>query len=110
VLIVVFAGPAGTSNTIGGNVGFRAGWGLGNALFIATSLVVIVASASGGFAGAIILYETQYRSFVFWHSELLHLPSLSAWELAVGWLAATTGSTWLSSAARNSSGWVKAQK
>ncbi|MYR60218.1 MFS transporter, partial [Streptomyces sp. SID625] len=37
---------------------FRAGWGLGNALFIATSLAVIVASASGGFAGAIILYET----------------------------------------------------
>jgi predicted MFS family arabinose efflux permease len=31
---------------------------LGNALFIATSLAVIVSSASGGFAGAIILYET----------------------------------------------------
>ena len=30
----------------------------GNALFIATSLAVIVSSASGGFAGAIILYET----------------------------------------------------
>ena len=57
-LIVVFAALAGTSNTIGGIVGFRAGWGLGNALFIATSLAVIVASASGGFAGAIILYET----------------------------------------------------
>jgi ACDE family multidrug resistance protein len=58
VLIVVFAGLAGTSHTINGIVGFRAGWGLGNALFIATSLAVIVASASGGFAGAIILYET----------------------------------------------------
>ncbi|MFG2039848.1 MFS transporter [Dactylosporangium sp. NPDC048998] len=58
VLIVVFAALAGTSDTIGGIVGFRAGWGLGNALFIATSLAVIVASASGGFAGAIILYET----------------------------------------------------
>jgi ACDE family multidrug resistance protein len=57
VLIVVFAGLAGTSDTIGGIVGFRAGWGLGNALFIATSLAVIVASATGGFAGAIILYE-----------------------------------------------------
>jgi MFS transporter, ACDE family, multidrug resistance protein len=31
---------------------------VGNALFIATSLAVIVASASGGFAGAIVLYET----------------------------------------------------
>ena len=58
ILIVAFAALAGTSNTIGGIVGFRAGWGLGNALFIATSLAVIVASASGGFAGAIILYET----------------------------------------------------
>jgi ACDE family multidrug resistance protein len=58
ILIVVFAALAGTSNSIGGIVGFRAGWGLGNALFIATSLAVIVASASGGFAGAIILYET----------------------------------------------------
>jgi ACDE family multidrug resistance protein len=57
-LIVVFAALAGTSGSIGGIVGFRAGWGLGNALFIATSLAVIVASATGGFAGAIILYET----------------------------------------------------
>ena len=58
VLIVIFAGLAGSSNTIGGIVGFRAGWGLGNALFIATSLAVIVSSATGGFSGAIILYET----------------------------------------------------
>ncbi|PRZ41712.1 putative MFS family arabinose efflux permease [Antricoccus suffuscus] len=57
VLIVVFAALAGMSDTIGGIVGFRAGWGLGNALFIATSLSVIVSSASGGFAGAIVLYE-----------------------------------------------------
>jgi MFS family permease len=58
ILIVVFAGLAGSSGTIGEIVGFRAGWGLGNALFIATSLAVIVSAASGGFAGAIILYET----------------------------------------------------
>ncbi|MCX5165092.1 MFS transporter [Streptomyces sp. NBC_00264] len=57
-VIVVFAALAGTTNSINGIVGFRAGWGLGNALFIATSLAVIVASASGGFGGAIILYET----------------------------------------------------
>ncbi|MFB7497907.1 MFS transporter [Streptomyces sp. NPDC056161] len=57
-IIVVFAALAGTSGSINGIVGFRAGWGLGNALFIATSLAVIVASASGGFGGAIILYET----------------------------------------------------
>lgn len=58
VLIVVFSALAGASDTIGQIVGFRAGWGLGNALFIATSLAVIVGAASGGFAGAIILYES----------------------------------------------------
>lgn len=58
VLIVTFSALAGSSHTIGQIVGFRAGWGLGNALFIATSLAVIVSAASGGFAGAIILYET----------------------------------------------------
>jgi MFS family permease len=57
VLIVVFSAVAGTSGSIGEIVGFRAGWGLGNALFIATSLAVIVGSASGGFSGAIVLYE-----------------------------------------------------
>src|SRR5689334_9474561 len=36
ILIVVFAGIAGASGSIDQIVGFRAGWGLGNALFIAT--------------------------------------------------------------------------
>jgi ACDE family multidrug resistance protein len=58
VLIVVFSALAGSSGSIAQIVGFRAGWGLGNALFIATSLAVIVGSASGGFSGAIVLYET----------------------------------------------------
>ncbi|WP_019630445.1 MFS transporter [Actinomadura atramentaria] len=57
VLIVVFSALAGTSDSVSGIIGFRAGWGLGNALFVATSLAVIIASASGGFGGAIILYE-----------------------------------------------------
>jgi ACDE family multidrug resistance protein len=57
VIIVIFAALAGSADSIGGIVAFRAGWGLGNALFIATSLAAIVASARGGFAGAIILYE-----------------------------------------------------
>jgi len=56
-IIVAFAALAGFSDTVGQIVGFRAGWGLGNALFIAASLAVIVASATGGFAGAIVLYE-----------------------------------------------------
>ncbi len=58
ILIVGFAALAGSSGSINEIIGFRAGWGVGNALFIATSLAVIVASASGGFAGAIVLYET----------------------------------------------------
>lgn len=58
VIIVIFSTLAGFSDSIGGLVGFRAGWGVGNALFIATSLAVIVASASGGFVGAIVLYES----------------------------------------------------
>ncbi|MQA05767.1 MAG: MFS transporter [Streptosporangiales bacterium] len=57
VLIVVFSALAGASDTIGQIIGFRAGWGLGNSLFIATALSAIVGSASGGVASAIILYE-----------------------------------------------------
>ncbi|KQY59462.1 MFS transporter [Aeromicrobium sp. Root495] len=57
VIIVIFSALAGASGSISGIVAFRAGWGLGNALFIATSLAAIVQSARGGFAGAIILYE-----------------------------------------------------
>lgn len=57
-IIVVFAALAGLSGSVNGVVAFRAGWGLGNALFIATSLAAIVSNARGGFSGAIILYET----------------------------------------------------
>jgi MFS transporter, ACDE family, multidrug resistance protein len=57
VLIIVFSAAAGASNSIGAIVGLRAGWGLGNALFIATALSVIVGSAAGGVAGAVVLYE-----------------------------------------------------
>ncbi|GAA1343558.1 MFS transporter [Arthrobacter roseus] len=56
-LIVVFASLSGTANDVGTLIGFRAGWGLGNALFVATALAVIVGVASGGASTAIILYE-----------------------------------------------------
>ncbi len=56
-LIVLFSALAGASNSIGALVGFRAGWGLGNALFIATALAVIVGAATGGITSAIVLYE-----------------------------------------------------
>jgi MFS transporter, ACDE family, multidrug resistance protein len=57
VIIIVFAALAGSSSSIGAIVGFRAGWGLGNALFIATALATIVSAASGSVAQAIILFE-----------------------------------------------------
>ncbi|MEV7428379.1 MFS transporter [Nocardioides sp. NPDC092400] len=57
VLIIVFAGLAGTSDSVGAVIGFRAGWGLGNALFVATALATIVSSSKGSVAQAIILFE-----------------------------------------------------
>ncbi len=56
-LIIVFAALAGSSDTVGQIVGFRAGWGLGNALFVATALATIVSASSGSTAQAIILFE-----------------------------------------------------
>jgi len=57
ILIVAFALLAALSNSVWVIIGFRAGWGLGNALFISTALATIVGAASGGTASAIILYE-----------------------------------------------------
>ena len=57
VVITAGAGLAGMSDTVLGIVGWRALWGLGNALFIATALATIVSSARGSVAQAIILYE-----------------------------------------------------
>ncbi|WP_244284220.1 MFS transporter [Agromyces badenianii] len=56
-IIVVFAAAAGLSQNVESIIGFRAGWGLGNALFISTALATIVGAAAGGSASAIILYE-----------------------------------------------------
>ena len=57
VLIVAFAALAGASSSVNEILGFRAGWGLGNALFISTALAAIVGAASGGSRQAIVLYE-----------------------------------------------------
>lgn len=56
-IIVVFATGAAMSNSVEAIIGFRAGWGLGNALFISTALATIVGAASGGSGAAIVLYE-----------------------------------------------------
>ena len=56
-LIVVFALLCAMSGGVDWVIGFRAGWGLGNALFISTALATIVGAASGGSGAAIVLYE-----------------------------------------------------
>ena len=69
-LIVIFAALGGMANLafnaglgdywggVGWIVAARAFWGLGNALFIATSLATIVSLAAGSLKQAILLYET----------------------------------------------------
>jgi len=57
VIIAIFSGLGGLSNNIWALVGFRGGWGLGNALFVATALAAIVSLSTSGTAKAIILYE-----------------------------------------------------
>jgi MFS transporter, ACDE family, multidrug resistance protein len=56
-LVVAFSTLAGLAGSVFEIAAFRLGWGLGNALFIATALSVIVGAASGGLTSAIILYE-----------------------------------------------------
>jgi MFS transporter, ACDE family, multidrug resistance protein len=55
--IILFSFLGGMSDSVMQIVWFRAGWGMGNAFFISTALAVIVSVASGGTAGAIVLYE-----------------------------------------------------
>jgi len=57
VIIAVFSALGGASNNIWALVGLRGGWGLGNALFVATALAAIVSLSNSGTAKAIILYE-----------------------------------------------------
>lgn len=56
-LIVVFAFLSGAAGSVDAIIGFRAGWGLGNALFISTALAAIVGAAAGHSGEAVILYE-----------------------------------------------------
>jgi len=56
-LIVLATALCAAAGSIEQLVALRAVWGLGNAFFIATALSVIVGAATGGQAGAILLYE-----------------------------------------------------
>lgn len=79
LIIVIFAVLAGLSSTVTQIIWFRGGWGLGNALFIATALAVIVSVSIGGTAKAVIIYEASIGL------------GLSVGPLLGGWLG---GITW----------------
>lgn len=78
-LIVTGAALAGSQNSIAGIVGFRALWGLGNALFIATALATIVNAASGSVAQAIVLYEAALGV------GIATGPLLGGWLGSINW-------------------------
>ena len=57
VIIAVFSTLGGLSNNVWTIIGLRGGWGLGNALFVATALTAIVTLSKTSIAKAVILYE-----------------------------------------------------
>jgi len=57
VIIALFSALGGASSGVWTLVGLRGGWGLGNALFVATALAAIVSLSDKGAAKAVILYE-----------------------------------------------------
>jgi ACDE family multidrug resistance protein len=57
-LVIVCSAAAGASSSVGTVVAFRAGWGLGIALFVSTSMSTIVGQARGGIPVAVILFES----------------------------------------------------
>ncbi|NQX60791.1 MFS transporter [Paenibacillus qinlingensis] len=57
IIIALFSALGGMSNGIWSLVWLRGGWGLGNALFVATALSAIVSLSKTGVARSIILFE-----------------------------------------------------
>ncbi len=98
-LIVVFALFCALSGSVDAIIGFRAGWGLGNALFISTALATIVGAASGGSSSAIILYEAALGLGIAIGPLLGGLLGEVAWQgpffgvvalMAIGFIAVLT--------------------
>ncbi|WP_248929703.1 MFS transporter [Paenibacillus hamazuiensis] len=79
VIIAVFSALGGFSNNITALVGLRGGWGLGNALFVATALTAIVSLSKSGTARAIILYEAAIGLGISVG------PLLGGWLGAISW-------------------------
>ena len=98
-LIVAFALFCALSGSVDAIIGFRAGWGLGNALFISTALATIVGAASGGSSAAIILYEAALGLGIAIGPLLGGLLGEVAWQgpffgvvalMAIGFIAVLT--------------------
>ncbi|MFZ3101822.1 MAG: MFS transporter [Desulfitobacteriaceae bacterium] len=79
VIIGVFSALCGLSNDIWTLIGLRGGWGLGNALFVATSLSAIVALSKTNKAKAVILYEASMGI------GIAVGPLLGGWLGAISW-------------------------
>jgi MFS transporter, ACDE family, multidrug resistance protein len=79
VIIAIFSALGGFSNGIWTLVGLRGGWGLGNALFVATALSAIVSLSNSGTAKAIILYEAAIGLGISVG------PLLGGWLGAISW-------------------------
>ncbi|WP_127534736.1 MFS transporter [Paenibacillus kobensis] len=57
IIIALFSFLGGLSNGVWGLVLLRGGWGLGNAMFVATALTAVVSMSKTGVARSIILFE-----------------------------------------------------
>jgi len=78
IVIAIFAALGGLSDQIWTIIGLRGGWGLGNALFVATALSAIVSLSKTGTTQAVILYEAAVGL------------GISVGPLLGGWLGAIT--------------------
>lgn len=78
IVIAIFAALGGLSDQIWTIIGLRGGWGLGNALFVATALSAIVSLSQSGTTQAVILYEAAVGL------------GISVGPLLGGWLGAIT--------------------
>lgn len=79
IIIAIFAALGGLSNNIWTIIGLRGGWGLGNALFVATALSAIVSLSSSGTTQAVILYEAAVGLGISVG------PLLGGWLGAISW-------------------------
>ncbi|MCM3702687.1 MFS transporter [Paenibacillus macerans] len=79
VVIAVFSALGGMAGDVWTIIGLRGGWGLGNALFVATALSAIVTLSSSGTGKAVILYEAAVGLGISVG------PLLGGWLGAISW-------------------------